>query len=254
MNRPDPGRLAIRTPEGAIFTLATAGPTSRMLAWLIDLGVISVTLSLVAMLARMIAAVQADIGLGIYFLLNFLITTGYAILLEWFWRGQTLGKRLLRLRVMDQSGLKLQFSQILLRNLLRVIDALPLCYLVGGSAALLSRINQRLGDLAAGTVVVHAERPALPDLEKILPDKFNSLREHPLLASRLRQRVTPAEAALALRALLRREGMTPAGRASLFAELARHFRRLVPFPEEASEGLTDERYVYNVVDILFRAR
>ena len=252
MSRPTAGRLVIRTPEGATFSLATAGPASRFLAWIIDLAVISITLSLVGLLARMVSAVQADVGLGLYFLLNFLVATGYAILLEWYWRGQTLGKRLLRLRVVDEAGLKLQFSQILLRNLLRSVDVLPLFYLVGGTASLLSRKNQRLGDIASGTAVVHATRPVLPDLEKILPDKFNSLREHPLLASRLRQRVPPAEAALALRALLRRDAMEPAGRVALFGELARHFRKLVPFPPEASEGITDERYVYNVVDILFR--
>ena len=254
MSTDRPGRLIIQTPEGASFSLASAGPISRCLAWLIDLATISALLSVVGMATRPLAALHADIGMGLFVLLNFLVSTGYAIALEWYWRGQTLGKRMLRLRVMDAGGLRLQFSQILLRNLLRTLDMLPFFYLVGGTSCLLTAKNQRLGDLAAGTVVIRADRSGLPDLERLLPDKFNSLREHAVLASRLRQRIPPAEAALALRALLRRDALDIPERAALFAELAGHFRDLVPFPPEASEGLSDERYVRNVVDLVFRPR
>ena len=69
-------------------------------------------------------------------ILYFVVWIGYGILFEWFWRGQTPGKRLFRLRVMDVNGLRLQFHQILMRNLLRAVDSLPACYLVGGLACL----------------------------------------------------------------------------------------------------------------------
>src|SRR5205807_103963 len=75
----------------------------------------------------------------------FVISVGYGIVLEWRWRGQTVGKRLFGLRVIDGQGLRLQFPQIALRNLLRLIDSLPIFYLVGGIAALVSRNGQRLG-------------------------------------------------------------------------------------------------------------
>jgi hypothetical protein len=179
---------------------------------------------------------------------------GYGILMEWVWRGQTLGKRMLRLRVMDVHGLRLQFHQVLLRNLLRPVDSLPFFYMVGGLVCLFSRRAQRLGDLAAGTVVVHNPQNAEPDLEQLLAGKFNSLREHPHLAARLRQRVSPAEARLALQALLRREEFEPAARIELFSRLAEHFKSAVPFPAEVVEAVPDEQYVRNVVDVLFRTR
>ena len=69
----------------------------------------------------------------------FVISVAYAIVLEWRWRGQTIGKRLLGLRVMDVHGLRLQLPQIALRNLLRLVDMLPLFYLVGGLACVFSR-------------------------------------------------------------------------------------------------------------------
>ena len=84
---------------------------------------------------------------------------GYGIGCEYFWKGQTLGKWMLGLRVMDMTGLELQFSQVVIRNLLRIFDQLPAWGLVGGVAMLASKHRQRLGDLAAGTVVIRDRRP-----------------------------------------------------------------------------------------------
>ena len=112
---------------------------------------------------------------------------------------------LTRLRVMDADGLRLQFHQILMRNLVRFADLLPGCYLVGGVACLLTQKAQRLGDLAAGTVVVHHRKPAEPDLEKLLGNKYNSLRTHPHLAA------TAAPASDPRRGPLRPSGAHPAG-------------------------------------------
>ncbi len=125
-------------------------------------------------------------------------------------------------------------------------------YLVGGMACVLSRHAQRLGDFAAGTVVVRNPRHREPDLDQILGGRFNSLAEHPHLAARLKQRVTAQEAGIALRALLRRDQLEPEARLELFSDLAAHFRAAVEFPLEATESLADEQYVRNVVDILFR--
>jgi hypothetical protein len=162
------------------------------------------------------------------------------------------GKRLLRLRVVDIQGLRLQFGQIVIRNLLRFVDALPLFYLVGGVACLVNRRSQRLGDVAANTVVIRVPKLNEPNLDSLLARKFNSLREHPHLAARLHQRVSPAEARVALQALLRRDELDAAARVELFGEIAAHFRTHVEFPPEAIEGITDEQFVRNVVDILFR--
>ncbi len=134
------------------------------------------------------------------------------------------------------------------------MDRLPIFYLLGGILCLLSPRFQRLGDVAAGTVVVRRSRPADLYREQLTGAKFNSLGQYPHLAARLRQRVSPEETALAVRALLRREVLEPTARMRVFEEIALHFRSIVEFPPEASEGLSDEQYVRNVVGILHGAR
>jgi uncharacterized RDD family membrane protein YckC len=246
------GTLLIRTPEGIVFSLLLAGPVTRFLAWAVDMVCIGALSSAVGMLLGLVGLISPDIAGGMAMLAYFLIQIGYGIALEWFWRGQTLGKRLLRLRVMDAQGLRLQFSQIVIRNLLRFVDMLPAFYLVGGIACLASRRAQRLGDFAANTIVVRNPKIAEPDLDQLLAGKFNSLREYPHLAARLHQRVSPGEARVALQALIRRDELNAQARVELFGEIAAHFRSLVEFPAQTTEGITDEQYVRNVVDILFR--
>lgn len=245
--------LQIRTAEGIEFSLILAGPLVRMLALLIDFACISAATSMLGTVLKLFVAVSPDLGMALMVLVSFLVTVGYGIALEWFWRGQTVGKRLLRLRVMDRQGLHLQFGQVVVRNLLRTVDAVPLLYLLGGAACLLSRRNQRLGDMAAGTIVVRAPQVLLPNLERLSDDKYNSLREFPGLVVRLRQRASGEDASIALRAVLRRDEMEPEARIVLFGELAAHFRSLAGFPDEACEGMADERLVRNVLDIVYRS-
>jgi uncharacterized RDD family membrane protein YckC len=246
--------LSLRTAEGVTFSLPLAGPAARFLAWLIDLAAIGILLSVLGALAEFLDVLLPAWGQALAVLLFFLTQSGYGIAMEWLWRGQTVGKRALGLRVMDADGLRLQFGQIVMRNLLRPADALPLFYMVGGISCLVTARAQRLGDLAANTVVIRLRRHRLPDYEQVAPDRFNSLRTHPHLVARLRQRVSPAEAMAALQALLRRDRLDAVARVTLYAEFADHFRRLVSFPSETLEGLTDEGYLRAVVDVLFRAR
>jgi len=244
--------LLIRTPEGVVFPLPLAGPVTRFFAWSIDLACISVATIMLTYLLSPLMFIVPDLTFATLTLLYFAVSIGYGILTEWYWRGQTLGKRLLRLRVVDEQGLRLQFSQVALRNLLRFVDALPVFYLVGGIACLGSRHAQRLGDYAANTIVVRS-RPGLGyDPEQLEPVKYNSFREHPHLEARLRQAASPLEASVALQALVRRAELEPLPRVELFRDVADHFRALVNFPESATFGLTDEQYVRNVVDSLFR--
>jgi uncharacterized RDD family membrane protein YckC len=243
--------LKIRTPEGVTFSFVLAGPVSRCLALTVDLACIGALESLLGMLLRIFAAVIPDLSGGMLVVGYFVISIGFGMFCEWLARGQTPGKRLLGLRVMDAQGLRLHFSQVVIRNLLRFVDMLPGLYLVGGVAMLCNARWQRLGDLAANTVVVrHTKRPE-PDLAQLTGGKFNSLRTIPHLAARLRQRVAPAEAQLVLQALLRREEFEPAARVELYRELAAHFREQVEFPPEIVETLADEQYLRNVAEILF---
>jgi uncharacterized RDD family membrane protein YckC len=248
------GSLTIQTPEGIAFSLPLACPVTRCLAWVVDFGCILVVVSVLHSLLGMLVLISADLGRAIGVLAYFVAQIGYGIVCEWLWRGQTVGKRLLGLRVMDGQGLRLQFSQVVLRNLLRFVDALPGFYLVGGGVSLLNARSQRLGDLVANTIVVRHIKLPEPDMDQLMAGKYNSLRDHPHLEARLRQRVSPQEAGLALQALLRRDQLDLRARVDLFDEMAAHFRSLVVFPPEACEGITAEQYVRNVVDILFRPK
>jgi uncharacterized RDD family membrane protein YckC len=243
--------LRIRTPEGIGFSLLLAGPLVRFLAIIIDAACIACATSVLTTVLHVFAIISLDFAKALLAVGMFLLSVGYGILLEWFWRGQTLGKRLFRLRVMDGQGLQLQFGQVVLRNLLRTIDMFPVLYLLGGTVCLLSGRNQRLGDIAAGTIVVRTPEVVPPNLERLSNHKYNSLREYPRHTLRLRRMISGEEASIALRAVLRRDEMAPEARCELFGELAEYFRSRAPFPPEASEGISDERYVRNVLDIVY---
>lgn len=244
--------LRIQIPEGVYFSLLMAGPFSRFLAWLLDRAIIFAVLGLIETTLGVTRFLNVGFMSAATLLIAFMIITGYNIAFEWFMRGQTPGKRLLRIRVMDTLGLQLQFNQIVIRNLLRAVDALPLLYLVGGMAMVLSKRCQRLGDLAANTVVIYVPDSMEPEIEEILSGKYNSLALHPHLEARLRQRTSQEEASILVKALLRRELFYPEARIKLFDSLARHYKAKVAFPEETLEFLSDEQYLRNVADTLFR--
>lgn len=246
------GGLVIRTPEGIEFSLPLAGPVSRMLALVVDLAVIAMLGSVIRKILSPLVVFGQDFSGALDIVAYFAISLIYAAAAEWAWRGQTVGKRLLRLRVVDASGLRLEPAQVIVRNLMRLIDALPALYLVGGVACVVSRRRQRLGDLAAGTVVIRTPKLARPDLDQVLGGKYNSLAEHRHLAARLRQKARPEAARIALETLLRRDQLSAAARLQVFRELADYFRELAPYPPEVVEQLSDEAYVRDVVEILYQ--
>ncbi len=246
--------LIIKTPEGVEFSLRLAGPVTRFLAWSIDLGTIIAIMSILNVLFTIIGVINRDLAVAANFIGFFVITIGYGIFMEWYWQGQTLGKKLLRLRVMDAQGLRLQFSQVVIRNLLRFVDSLPALYLVGGLVCLFNQRVQRLGDFAANTIVTWNPRISEPDLNQLLEGKYNSFHEYPHLEARLRQHVTPQEAQIAVQSIMRRDTLDPQERIALFRELSDYFKTLITFPQEATDGISDERYVRNVVEAVFRTK
>jgi uncharacterized RDD family membrane protein YckC len=244
-------RLEIETPEGLSFSLLLAGPLTRFLAWLVDETCILALITVVGGALGVLQFLSLDLALGLLIWAYFLIHVGYGMLFEWGWRGQTIGKRLLRIRVVDEQGLKLRFSQVLLRNLFRFLDMLPTFYLVGGAFCLLTPKSQRVGDLVARTVVIRHPEVMEPDFKQLMAGKYNSFRRYPHLCARLRQHVTPAEAGIVLQALLRRESLLPEERVKVFQEIANYLKGIVTFPEEATEGLSEEQYLRNAADILY---
>ncbi len=243
--------LRIETPEGVVFSLRLASPVLRALAWGVDALVLAAAATAIKQGAHVFAMLGTDLASALTVVLYFAASLAYAMIFEWYWRGQTLGKRLLGLRVVDAQGLRLRPAQVVLRNLLRAIDFLPGAYLVGVTACLASRKCQRLGDLAANTVVVREAQLVEPDVEQIAPVKYNSLAAFPHLAARLRSRVRPEAVRVAVTALAMRDGYEPRARIELFGELAAYFRALVAFPEVAVEGLTDEQYVRSAVRAIY---
>ncbi len=244
--------LKIATPEGIHFSIPLASPLLRFFAWIIDFCSVFFLISFISTLISPLATFAPDTASALLIFAGFIVYIGYAMVLEWRWQGQTIGKKLFRLRVMDSRGLKLQINQIIIRNLFRVVDSLPFAYLLGGAAAFFSPHSQRLGDMIANTVVVHTQKKEHPDLGQIRDQKYNSLYQHPHLIGLLRQRVSPIEAEIGLRAILRRAELEDQARLTLFDKIADYYQQKVSFPEETLYGISKEQFVRNVVEVLYK--
>jgi len=153
--------IEIVTPENIAFQYRVAGPFRRLPAYLIDL-VIRALIVGVGGFALSIAVGLALLGpswwIGGTLALLFIVTWFYGGLFEALWNGQTPGKRLMQIRVLSIDGQPINGMQAVGRHLLRAVDMLPVCYLLGLLAAAMNNRFQRLGDWACGTMVVVEER------------------------------------------------------------------------------------------------
>lgn len=237
---------AIRTPENVIFEFELAGLATRGLAWAVDVGVMAVLISLAALLSSLFGLVLAGFAKALYFVALFAIQWGYGAALEWRWNGQTVGKRLVGVRVLSSHGTAITFAQAAVRNLLRLFDILPAAYLVGAASVLMHPRARRFGDIAADTVVVRTRRSERPAAIVAPQDRYNSFARDPRVAYAAR-RITAPERDTMLALALRREQLPLAVRHQLFVKLARHLeQRLgVTRPEYFSE----ERFVLNVTAV-----
>ncbi|MBD1550926.1 RDD family protein [Pseudomonas typographi] len=147
--------MLVETPEGIDLPLRPAGLVPRALAFTADLAIRGVVLLLLALLLHP----QGDMGVGALLLAIFLVNGWYMVLFEVLHQGRTPGKQLLRLRVVLDDGTPIGWSASLLRNLLRAADMLPLGYALGITSSLLHPAFKRVGDLAAGTLVVYQDAP-----------------------------------------------------------------------------------------------
>lgn len=148
----------VHTPEGVALRLPVAGPVPRALAWLID-----TLLRIAAMIVCVLVFARfGKVGEMLILLSAFTLVWLYPILFEALWGGQTPGKRALELRVVMSDGVPVGWLASITRNLLRLIDFLPLYYGVGLAVGYLDGSHRRLGDLVARTVVIHAPRVRPP--------------------------------------------------------------------------------------------
>jgi len=167
-------KLTIDTPEQTALEFPLAGVGSRFLAIAADTAIqIIVGFFLLIVLAIVIPALSVFGGLGpqwaiaLLIFAGFLLNSGYYAFFEAIWNGQTPGKRLLGIRVIQWRGTAISFYQAAVRNLLRVVDSMPWLLLfgfygLGFAVAACNRRQRRLGDFAANTLVVHVERRSRP--------------------------------------------------------------------------------------------
>jgi uncharacterized RDD family membrane protein YckC len=234
--------LDVRTPESIAFSYELAGLGSRFLAIMID-SLIQIT-TLVAILWGIALAgsraavrhgapvisqrVAESVGVAIVLFVIFVVLFGYFIVFEAVWNGQTPGKRLVGIRVVRDRGYPINFTASLIRNLIRVGEWLLGFYFLAAVSALLSAENKRIGDFAAGTIVVRDARlPAPRDLVGPGPHSAASPSAY----------LTNEERALVNRFLERRGSLGARRRRELAAQLAAHFR---PHAPEEIARLEDE--------------
>jgi uncharacterized RDD family membrane protein YckC len=152
--------LRIDTPENVSFAYPVAGVGSRFMAALVDTLLILLLQFLVSVLLRLTVLHDAEGRLSswlvaIYSLIGFVFLWGYYIFFELLWNGQSPGKRWVGLRVIRTDGMPVSVAESLVRNLVRTVDFLPVAYGVGVVTMFINSQSRRLGDLAAGTVVVY---------------------------------------------------------------------------------------------------
>ena len=237
-------RFEVVTTEKVPFTYRVAGIGARFLAWLVDwLLIVMLTFGGVFFLAQFDRAGEGA-GSGAVILWMFALTWGYFLVFEWLWLGQTPGKRVLGIRVIQERGASISLLQSAVRNIVRAIDAMPLilgvpfCVLGFGAMATNSR-HRRLGDWAAGTLVVHVERQA--PLIRALHDGtgVDSLSD---AATRQRLAQLGKEQKQTLLDLcLRREQLRIADRAKLFRAVSEHLQAALGV--RPAEHQSDEKFV-----------
>jgi uncharacterized RDD family membrane protein YckC len=210
----------IRTPENVAFRFERAGVASRALAWTIDLAAMGAAMQLTALATGMLGWVVGELATALTLVAFFLIQWWYAAIAEWRFAGKTLGKWVLGIRTLDASGLPLTLLQAAVRNLLRILDFLPGLYLVGGACAVLDSHGRRLGDFAAGTVVVREQRAALPGRAVLALQSEAGASNPALRDAALRLSTLERDAVIAI--VLQRDRLPLSVRLDNFARLARH--------------------------------
>jgi len=213
-------RISVATPEGVTLEVTLAGAGSRFAAGLID-QILRTALLLALVLLIGLVGELGDLSGGLFLALLlvglFLVQFAYDMLFETLAAGRTPGKRWTGLRVVRAGGAPVGFLASTIRNVLRIVDALPGFYLVGMLCVLFTRNNQRLGDLAAGTIVVRerTQHTALPQ-----PRSSPSLSDTDDASLWDVSAISAEEVATVRRFLDRRESLAPEARERLAHEMA----------------------------------
>jgi uncharacterized RDD family membrane protein YckC len=240
-----PGDVVVITPEHVPIVLTPAGLGSRFLALAIDT---MITFGLPLLAVRLLRPLlSAGSTIALWITLQFFFTFVYHVYFETLRQGRTLGKRALRLRVVDSRGLPITAAQSLVRNAVRAVDSLPLLYGAGGFAALIDRNGRRLGDIAAETLVIEERIPVEYHGSAIAQRRFNSLRT-PRILRLIRHNVSLDEREMLLELCLRSEKLEPARRYEIMEHVGEYYRRVLDIDDPR---LTGENLVRDLTSILF---
>ena len=239
--------VVVHTPEHVAVHLVAAGFGRRFAAFAIDL------LLIVGLTGAMNSVVKVLLPDALAALVSttaaFLILWGYHVYFEVAHAGQSLGKRMLSLRVVDGRGLPIDVRQSLVRNVVRALDMLPLGGL-GMAVCLLDRHRRRLGDLVADTLVVEERQPPHPDPAVLNAWRQNSL-DTPRLRRQLAHRVGLEEREFLLALVMRREGLEEGARYALFERVGDHYRHRLGIDQDRLSG---ENLVRGLVALCFVAK
>jgi uncharacterized RDD family membrane protein YckC len=248
-------RHEVISSEKVPLTFQVAGLGSRYLAWLIDLSIMVGLFFIIAMLGSVYEIGRGGLGFGVIVVLTFIIQWGYFLLFEWLWHGQTPGKRALGIRVIDLGGTGISFGQSAVRNVLRVADGLPLLvpdiipimYGVGFLVAASNGEQRRLGDLAAGTLVVYVETRTAPLVALRAGIVVHSARTQ-ALRQRLEQQLSRRQRETLLDVCLRRDQLRVRDRARLFTTLTDYCRQRLDLGPQ--EHQSDEKFILQLAAAL----
>lgn len=147
-------QIKVETPESISLLLIPTGPIPRILAYSTDLLIRTLILALIAWGISSLG----EFGAGFYLLIYFVLDWFYCVLFEMLNNGQTPGKKALDIQVVHDDGTPLSWGASILRNILRAIDFMPLAYITGLISMVCNHQFKRLGDLAAGTMVVYCAK------------------------------------------------------------------------------------------------
>jgi uncharacterized RDD family membrane protein YckC len=214
------------SPEKVYLKLNLAGIGSRFAACFID-GIFSgLIVAFIAIVFTFFGTVMAKHFVtqwlvAILIVVAFIVGNAYFIVFETIWNGQTPGKRFIKLRVVQVNGASVTFMMVLIRNLLRVIDGLPISYGIGILSVCFSGKNQRIGDLAAGTVVIRECTEEAP-----LPLNYEMVATSKVVVNSINvRRIEEADFAVLKKYLMRRENLKPEERINMELKLVEFFCR-----------------------------
>jgi uncharacterized RDD family membrane protein YckC len=210
---------SVLTPERVNLEYDIAGIGSRGAAAIVDTLIQAIALTVLSIALLSAAAIMSSpLGLGaplgrggtallvgLFALVILVVTSGYFMFWEIMWSGQTPGKRLVGVRIIRENGYPLRPVDAVVRNLLRIVDWLPLFYGVGVMVMLLNGRARRLGDFASGTIAVRERAPLMPTA---------------VVREPVGRALAPADATLVRDFLARRVGMHPRARADLAHRMA----------------------------------